>query len=223
MKPDIKLLIFGGWSFSNSVWEGIDFNPFAPLFFEWRELLCRDVLEDFRDDRVVILGWSLGGMKALEGVLVYKNIEGLLLLNTSAKPLAKKGEAGIKKRVLESMKEGVVTDKKAVLEEFAKNSFYPLGLTNNILKHLSLDAEVKELILGLEYLERFDVKDRLKDIATPVFVLHAKDDRIIPLSHGEFLADSIEGSSFEGLEGGHFVQDDAKKKIEEILKGLYQA
>jgi pimeloyl-ACP methyl ester carboxylesterase len=42
----------------------------------------------------------------------------------------------------------------------------------------------------------------LEQITTPTLVVHASDDRMVPVDHGHLVANGIQGSRFVELSGG---------------------
>ena len=51
-------------------------------------------------------------------------------------------------------------------------------------------------------LRSFDVRHALPLIQAPTLVLHARENRFVPIAHGRYLADHINGASFVELAGG---------------------
>ena len=69
-----------------------------------------------------------------------------------------------------------------------------------------------------------DVRDILPTIRVPTLVLHKRDDRVVPLEEGKYIADHIPGATFVELPGadhwpwiGH---EEAVEEIQEFLTGM---
>jgi pimeloyl-ACP methyl ester carboxylesterase/class 3 adenylate cyclase len=69
-----------------------------------------------------------------------------------------------------------------------------------------------------------DVRDILPTISVPTLVLHKRDDRVVPLEEGKYIADHIPGATFVELPGadhwpwiGH---EEAVEEIQEFLTGM---
>jgi pimeloyl-ACP methyl ester carboxylesterase/DNA-binding CsgD family transcriptional regulator len=62
-------------------------------------------------------------------------------------------------------------------------------------------AGAEEAARSLEAVYRFDVADRLGEVATPAVVLHRREDRAIPFERGAELAAGLPGASFVALDG----------------------
>ena len=56
------------------------------------------------------------------------------------------------------------------------------------------------------YFYNFKLRNRLHRITSPTLVLWGKDDHLVPLSHGEAYADSIDSAELKLLDGGHSIQ-----------------
>src|SRR5439155_21461584 len=71
---------------------------------------------------------------------------------------------------------------------------------------------------------QIDVRDILPTIRVPTLVLHKRDDLVVPLSEGRYIADRIPGAKFVELAGadhwpwiGH---EEAVEEIQEFLTGM---
>ena len=71
---------------------------------------------------------------------------------------------------------------------------------------------------------QMDVRDILPTIRVPTLVLHKRDDQVVPLEEGKYIADHIPGATFVELPGadhwpwiGH---EEAVEEIQEFLTGM---
>ena len=71
---------------------------------------------------------------------------------------------------------------------------------------------------------QMDVRDILPTIRVPTLVLHKRDDQVVPLDEGKYIADHIPGATFVELPGadhwpwiGH---EEAVEEIQEFLTGM---
>ena len=71
---------------------------------------------------------------------------------------------------------------------------------------------------------QMDVRDVLPTIRVPTLVLHKRDDQVVPLQEGKYIADHIPGAKFVELPGadhwpwiGH---EEAVEEIQEFLTGM---
>jgi class 3 adenylate cyclase len=80
----------------------------------------------------------------------------------------------------------------------------------------------------MDLYREIDVRGVLASIDLPALVLHRRDDRIIPLRQGRFLAEQISGARFVELEGSDHLawtedQDTLVDEVEEFLTGSRRA
>jgi pimeloyl-ACP methyl ester carboxylesterase len=68
--------------------------------------------------------------------------------------------------------------------------------------------------LALTRLWGFDVAD----VAVPTWIMVARDDEEIPVSHGRWLAGAIPGAAFVEMPGGHF--DDQRDEEQSMMAWL---
>jgi len=68
---------------------------------------------------------------------------------------------------------------------------------------------------------RSDIRSVLSAIAAPTLVLHCRDNRMVPIEHGRFLAEHIAGAKFVELDSADhlYFGDDGMDEIEEFLTG----
>ena len=71
---------------------------------------------------------------------------------------------------------------------------------------------------------QMDMRDILPTIRVPTLVLHKRDDQVVPLEEGKYIADHIPGAKFVELPGadhwpwiGH---EEAVEEIQEFLAGM---
>ncbi|MCM3710276.1 alpha/beta hydrolase [Sporosarcina luteola] len=119
-------------------------------------------------DRIIIVGFSMGGIIALYLALRYK-IEKLVLLSAAAKYISP--------RIL--LADAAVLLTESVTKSFPPNTFY--HLYDYKLRHTPLRA-AKEFMRVVKMVEPYYGR-----ITTPVCVVQGKKDGIVPFSTGEHL------------------------------------
>jgi len=80
----------------------------------------------------------------------------------------------------------------------------------------------------LDLYREIDVRWVLPSIDVPTLIVHRRDDRVIPLQHGSFLAERIEGARMVEVAGADHVAwtgepDDLLDEVEEFLTGSRRA
>lgn len=199
MTPSIYFI--SGWSFGGEVWESVAQKYDNVRFLEWSKAVkdSNYIRDSMQDGKNIVVGWSLGAMCAMEAFNVGADISALLLISPSARMVRDVAYFGVSNAVLESMKEGVRMGDSSILEGFSKNVAYPLEPS---LK--PCEFEQGELVQGLSYLQGFDMRGGMSEIDVPVSIVHGVQDRIVPISQGRAVADSVKRARFVSVEGaGH--------------------
>ncbi len=157
----------------------------------------------------LLVGWSIGGMIALEAALhLPDNVKGLFLISTAARfSSAADYQYGVSPSVVRAMTRGVMREPERTLIDFFKRAHEPFSENAGLIREevdaaLSIGSE--DLSAGLKYLLETDLRASLGSINIPSVVLHGSADSIIPWHAGKFLADNIQNSSFRLIDGiGH--------------------
>ncbi len=141
----------------------------------------------------VVIGWSLGGLRALAALAEGRlQADRLVLIATTARFCATDGYAcGQPRSALRAMMVGMKRNRAATLGQFFALSAAPRDLggaeqQQQVEASASLDDAA--LAQGLEQLDRLDLRHELAGIRTPTLILHGAADRVIPVQAGEFLA-----------------------------------
>ena len=156
--------------------------------------------------RFALVGWSMGGLVALElAQRLGERVSALGLVCTTAggvtdakNPLAEGVRAA-------EMKKAIAADFRAFVRDFApslfKDSHSPLlpwviGQMQKTPPHVA-EACFDAFLAA-------DLRGGLKKLALPTAVLHGKHDAVLPLAHGEDLAKKIPGAKLTVFaESGH--------------------
>lgn len=154
----------------------------------------------------VLLGWSLGGLVALELARQDASLaSALVLVATTPKFVATDGwDGGMAPSVLEEFARGLAVDHRATVQNFL--SLQVRGDENAVatlrMLRRNLDAhgppDPRALAAGLEILRTADLRDALGRIAAPALVIAGDYDRLTPPQAGRALA--------TGLVHAHYVQ-----------------
>ncbi|GKV68271.1 carboxylesterase [Sporosarcina sp. NCCP-2716] len=151
------------------------------------EISCRRLLE--KADRLIVIGFSMGGLIALYLALRYP-VERLVLLSAAAKYIAP--------RML--MKDAAVLLAEPVIRQFPPNTFYHLYQYK--LSHTPLRSAYQFTRIVRQ------VKPYLGCITAPVCIVQGKKDGIVPYASAELLYDRL-GSRDKQL----VVSDNGKHHI----------
>lgn len=160
----------------------------------------------------VLVGWSLGGMIALELARQHpRRVSALVLLATTPKFVAGDDWAlGMDAEVLDEFARGLERDHRGTVQNFlalqARGDERSLE-TLRLLKR-NLDAhgppDPRALAAGLEILRSADLRGMLPGMALPTLVIAGQHDRLTPAAAGRSLAAALPNAGFvEIAHGGH--------------------
>ncbi len=176
---------------------------------EWADIL----LAGMPEEPSVLIGWSLGGMLAMQMAMAFpQRIAGLVLVSTTPCFRNKSGwEHGCPDAVFHDFESGVQENSLKAMSRFFALMLHGDDLTRpeyNEIARAAVDrsnpASTDGLRQGLSLLGELDLRDMLIDIDLPCLVMHGDQDAVAPVAAGEYLAGHISGAAFECLEGcGH--------------------
>jgi pimeloyl-[acyl-carrier protein] methyl ester esterase len=160
----------------------------------------------------VLVGWSLGGMIALELARQQpRRMSALVLLATTPKFVAGDGwPTGMDAEVLDQFAQGLAEDHRGTVQNFLalqargdERAFETLRLLRR-----NLDAhgppDPRALAAGLEILRTADLRGVLPGIALPALVIAGQRDRLTPPAAARALASMLPNAAFvEIAHGGH--------------------
>ncbi|NVM22638.1 MAG: alpha/beta fold hydrolase [Desulfobacterales bacterium] len=159
----------------------------------------------------IVVGWSAGGMVAMEVAVEHPELlERLVLIGATARLCADNGypcgvAAGNVRAMILDMKKNPM----AVLDRFFQDVSWP-AVESEWLRNKKVKAAhnmgIEPLVDGLRYLQKTDLRDKLKGVKIPALIIHGRDDRIVPWQAGQWLNDSLPDSRIIIHEGvGHDI------------------
>ena len=159
-----------------------------------------------------VLGWSLGGMVALELARSRPgDLAALVLIATTPCFLAREDwPAGMNPGVLDGFAAGLAGDYRRTLSNFLALQTWGDENASQALRSLraNLDAhgepDPQALVAGLGILRTADLRDELAAMALPTLVIAGEHDRITPVAAGRELASRLPSARFvEVPKAGH--------------------
>ncbi|MGC9196250.1 MAG: alpha/beta fold hydrolase [Syntrophobacteraceae bacterium] len=180
-------------------------------------------------DPACIIGWSAGGVAAIETAARYpEKCAGLVLLSATARFCSQKEYAcGVRPAVLRAMIAGLQKTPEAVLKDFISRALYPLEAAEDLLAQrteAALCAGVDSLAWGLKYLASADFRSDISSIPHPCLIIHGQKDMIVPWEAGRYLHQNLSRSHLELLpSAGHSLMEQCPEDISRpIAKFLEQ-
>lgn len=152
-----------------------------------------------KDNSCVVIGWSAGGLVALEVACENPDLlKGLVLIGATPKFCAEEGYPwGIAARNVRAMILEIKGDPKAVLDRFFQDVSWPAvepESCRNEKVNAACHMGIEPLVHGLQYLQKTDLRDRLKGLEIPILIIHGRKDRIVPWQAGAWLNHSLPNS-----------------------------
>lgn len=150
----------------------------------------------------VVLGWSLGGLVALEAALrMPQRMRGLILVSTTPRFIAAEDwPHAMPPEQLQEFAEGLAQDYQQTLQRFLSLQVRGDESARASLRELR-DAlfahgepDTASLATGLAILKDSDLRGKLKDVSVPTQVIAGGYDRLTPAAAGEYLAEHIPGA-----------------------------
>jgi pimeloyl-ACP methyl ester carboxylesterase len=172
-------------------------------------------LDELGITRAVIAGHSMGGAIALTLALDFaERVAGLVLVAT-----------GARLRVAPAVLDGLHADFAGAVEFLNRltwSEISPVLLERG--RQALLEAGTAVLMNDLTACDRFDVMERLGEIAAPTLVVAGSADLLTPLKYTRFLAERIPGARCEILEGaGHMVMLERPVEVARAVREFLNA
>jgi pimeloyl-[acyl-carrier protein] methyl ester esterase len=229
-----RLIFISGWGATARIWSQVAKEldeRFPCSFLSWRDGLSGDAAWQrlFEEDTgsALLIGWSLGGLLALQAALAFpQQCSGLVLVGATPRMTSDGAYPGVSPKVLKRMILKLARDRDTVLEDFAANALFPCNKVACAKDFTAMAEgfETAELMRGLEFLAETDLRARLHEIAVPVRILHGVCDRIIPVDQASWLHQHLRGSALTLVEeAGHFLPmlhpEKIVREIEMVTRG----
>ena len=207
MKP---LVFMHGWAQSQQIWfqqhelfEGALFlnlpghggQPDLPAD-QWADYL----LTQLPEEPSLLLGWSLGGMLAMQLAHLYpERVDGLALVSTTPRFRADDNwPHGSSDKVFNGFRQAIESGSPKALNRFFALMLHGDEITRsdfNRLAKAAVDRENRVSEAGvkgaLELLESVDLREQIATITQPTLVIHGEADAIVPCAAGLWLTKHI--------------------------------
>ncbi len=181
----------------------------------------------------MVVGWSLGGLLALELARRHpERVARLVLIGTSARFVADDaGWPGLSADVVEGFQHGFATDPAATLKRFvalqclgeAERRSTIQTVSAALALHSGRSPPDPVLAEGLAILAGSDLRPCLAELRQPCLLVHGEDDALMPLAAARALAAALPMAELQVLAGsGHALPlsrpTDCARLIGEFLR-----
>ncbi|MFW2439556.1 MAG: alpha/beta fold hydrolase [Arenicellales bacterium] len=211
-----QVLMLHGWGFPATV-----FSPLKDLLAAEFDVSAPDrpgyagntVITDSYDitcldSPALLIGWSLGGLAALQLALRQpEKVTGLVLFATTPCFVNRPDwTLGMDSAVFDAFRKQVNADPAISMQQFVRLNAgrRPDRQSKKVLSDLSSKASAQALQQGMSELAEIDLRDAVTEIDLPVLLLHAADDRVVPAAASCWLQENIPNAKhLEFQSGGH--------------------
>jgi len=199
-----ELILIHGFGWNSTIWQPI----LEPLCLHHRVHVVQlpKILDDLKKLAAAIadkcpnpatwLGWSIGGLIALQAAADYPNqVKKLILVASSPCFMEKNNWPGITQPALEQMQCNLQTNKLQAIKKFVQlqtNGNYPLTQALNVpTYHSDYDQS------GLTLLKNSDLTRLIEHIRCPILGIFGKKDRLVPQALSTLLAQYMDIQLFD--------------------------
>lgn len=218
-----KMVFWHGWAMAPSVWnplidkltalcqEKVEFQS-VPLpgysdemptdlpISDWVDSMMATI-----DSPIVLCGWSMGAMLALDAAHRYpEKVQRLVLFGATPCFLNHEDwQQGLVPEVAEQFKEGVQRKGKTVVKRFImlfnQNDIHAKDVVRSLA---TLECPSDEVLLrGLDFLHQADYRKDVEAIKQPILLIHGKNDPLMPVTAASWLEQKLPNASLRVIDG----------------------
>jgi len=240
-KPIDAILWLTGWSMSPAVFDEVqrlmpDFRHFRADYSKCdtpdemvaiaREaaIACRQSVVNPKggQGRLIIAGWSLGGLIALQ-LAVEGVAQGLVMIGSTAcftRGLAEQ-DRGWPVSYIRQMKKALQSKRESTLDQFHKMMFTTQETNDGNADRIPSGSEwsLSALQSALQLLQTSDFRAALPELACPVLLLHGSEDRICPIGAAEEVRELAKHADLISFDGsGHIPFLGKEQQVAEAIR-----
>jgi pimeloyl-[acyl-carrier protein] methyl ester esterase len=220
------IVLIHGWGMSGNVWESLadklSVNHRVTIVDQpgygrsAQHLLPHYTLQSLADELVsivphgaTVLGWSLGGMIAMQMALRYPNaFDNLILVATSAQfQHSDDWPHAVDTRILENFANELATSYRDTIQQFL--AIQALG-SEHAREEIRLlrgkvfrdgEPDPNALRQGLNILQTANLRNQVHDMAMNTLIIGGERDRLVPVTAAQLLAQSITNCQLRIIKG----------------------
>jgi pimeloyl-[acyl-carrier protein] methyl ester esterase len=217
-----KLWLVNGWGhdrpaiapLADRLDEHFEVQTFSPSEFGEGQPLERKPEQNQRPETqqsVVLVGWSMGGMLAMQrAALEPRSVAALVLISSMRRfCISDDYPEGVPAANLRALSIGCRRRTIPTLEGFYEQAAWPQETQTEHdprqqrAQRVAADHSI-DLQQGLDYLRQADLSDTIADLSVPTLILHGRDDAVVSLAAADDLRARIANSELHIRDGiGH--------------------
>jgi pimeloyl-[acyl-carrier protein] methyl ester esterase len=197
-----NIVLIHGWASDKNIWqETVNYLaqkyhvctlnlPLMENSFSYRDAVL-ELIKEKGLNQVILAGWSMGTLVALQAALELPQIiQGLILISGTCKFVSDtQYPGGIPAVPIIRMKKRLNKNAGHTTKDFYKLMFSDQEQTAGLAEQAITSRlengriwDISEAQAGLDFLLETDLRSELKDIACPTLLLHGEQDAICPLA-----------------------------------------
>lgn len=223
-----NLVLIHGWAADSRIWEAQRTAwagraaVWAPDLPGWEAGWLMEQLQALDPAQTILMGWSLGGMLALEAAAGGYQPRALITLAACASFCRRPDFGlGVAPAVVRGMRQRLRTEAEQVVQEFHQQLLAPreAGYQEELQQLLPRNQKPEWLAQGLDYLRTRDLRSLLPRVVAPEVVLvQGERDRIVNAAQAYFLREQLPRARLVLLPGaGHAPMVSCRRQLDEIL------
>ena len=163
------------------------------------------------EEPVSLLGISQGGAVCVAYAVRHpERVSRLVIYGGYARGVARRGDPGAEREyqaIIELVRRGWGRDNPAFRQIFTSR-FIPGGTTEQLEWFNELCRKTTSAEIAADLMQaraQVDVSDLLEKVRAPTLVLHGRNDAVVPIAEGQYLATRIPGAQFVELDSANHV------------------
>jgi pimeloyl-[acyl-carrier protein] methyl ester esterase len=162
----------------------------------WMEALAKQLPQQ----PCTLVGWSLGGMLAMQLAITYpEKVKSLVLVSSTAKFRASPDWVyGCPEHIFNGFEQGIAHQTGKTMSRFFALMFHGEGMPRKDYQHIAHHAvdrhhppSEQALHYGLTLLSDLDLRDELVSIQQPALIIHGECDAIVQVESADYLAEHM--------------------------------
>ena len=176
---------------------------------QWLQIIA----EQMPDEPAVLVGWSLGGMLAMEIACRWpERLSALALISSTPSFRLRDGwQHGCNQDVFSDFEQAVMSQSPKTMNRFFALMMIGDGLSRSAYNTLAREAVNRQsptttagIKTGLELLSTIDLRAQLHALSMPTLIMHGKQDAIVPFAASRALANTLPNAQLQAFEAcGH--------------------